>query len=68
MLHPCLFLRGTTSLQLPPSLVFVVVGVLWFLEVDTVSYSVLSLGIVYLPASIEYPQPVNTLSGSLKTM
>jgi hypothetical protein len=37
-----LVLRGTTLLKLPLSLVLVVVDVLWFLEVDTVSYSVLS--------------------------
>ena len=39
--HPCLIIRCTMSLKLVPSLVLVVVDVLWFLEVDTVPCSVL---------------------------
>jgi hypothetical protein len=39
--HACFVLRCTMSLKFPPVLVLVVVGVLWFLEQDTVSYSVL---------------------------
>lgn len=39
--HPCLVLRCSTSLKFPPRLLVLVVCVMWFLEVDTVSYSVL---------------------------